>query len=102
MYILLVLHPFGAHLKDWEQRVPVDCGTAWPMEAIELAVWRGAHPTARTPKAIKLVHEDVEYQVNARFLEIMMWDEIKHCLPATFKVAQWLSFPNQIKEAEEY
>jgi hypothetical protein len=63
MFLMSVLHPFAAHLKDWEKGVPVDCGSPWTMEAIDLAVAQGSHPTARTRDAIELVHEDVEYQV---------------------------------------
>jgi hypothetical protein len=92
VYLLLVLHPFVAHLKDWEQGVPVDCGAPWSMEAIEIAVARGAHPAARTPNAIELVHKDVEYQVKAVFLEVMLWDDIKHNLPPNFKVSPAKSF----------
>jgi hypothetical protein len=87
MYLLSVLHPFAAHLEDWEQGVPVDCGPAWSEEAIEIAVQRGAHPTARTPEAIELVHEDIEYQVKAGFSEVLLWDDIKHGLHANFKIS---------------
>jgi hypothetical protein len=82
-----VLHPFAAYLKDWEQGVPVDCGSPWTCEAIELAVARGAHPTARTPDAIALVHEDVEYQVQAGFSQVVLWDTIKHNLHRNFKIS---------------
>jgi hypothetical protein len=87
MYLLSVLHPFAAHLKDWEQGVPVDCGKPWTTEAIHIAVDRGAHPTARTPDAIQLVHEDVEYQIQAGFSEVVLWDKIKHDLHPNFKIS---------------
>jgi hypothetical protein len=87
MYLLLVLHPFEAHLKDWEQGVPVDCGPPWSNKAIQLAVERGAHPTARTPDAISLVHENTEYQVQAGFLEIVLWEYIRHTLHTNFKIS---------------
>lgn len=87
MYLLSVLHPFAAHLKDWERGVPVECGEPWSQEAIDLAVERGAHPTARTPDAIELVHEDVKYQVEAGFSEIVLWDDIRHRLHKNFKVS---------------
>jgi hypothetical protein len=87
MYLLSVLHPFAAHLKDWEKGVPVDCGAPWSMEAITTSVERGAHPTARTPEGMQLVHEDVEYQVLAGFSEVVLWDDIKHHLPTHFKIS---------------
>jgi hypothetical protein len=85
MFLLSMIHPFAGHLKDWEKGVPVDCGPAWSREAINIAVTRGAHPTARDPEAIKLVHEDLTYQVTAGFTEIVFWDKIKDDLPATFR-----------------
>jgi hypothetical protein len=96
MYLLSVPHPFAAHLEDWEQGVPVDCGSAWSDDAISIAVQRGAHPTVRTPDAIELVHEDIEYQVKAGFSEVLLWDDIKHCLHANFKIShRWWWCLNQ-------
>jgi hypothetical protein len=86
MWLVSLLHPFAAHLKDWEQGVLVDCGEPWSEEAIHLAVERGPHPTTRTADAIELVHEDIDYQVKAGFSEIVWWDEIKHNLPTNFKI----------------
>jgi hypothetical protein len=87
MFLMSVLHPFAAHLKDWEKGVPVDCGSPWTMEAIDLAVARGAHPTARTRDAIELVHKDVEYQVQAGFSQIVLWDDIRNDLHPHFKIS---------------
>jgi hypothetical protein len=87
MFLLSVLHPLAAHLKDWEQGVPVDCGPPWTQEAIQLAVERGAHPTARTPEAIALVHEDVDYQVKAGFSAVVLWEDLKRNLHRNFKVS---------------
>jgi hypothetical protein len=52
-----------------------------------MAVARGPYPTAIAPDAIALVHEDIDYQVNAGFTEVVYWDEIKDDLPAHFKVS---------------
>jgi hypothetical protein len=87
MFLMSVLHPFAVHLKDWEKGVPVDCGAPWTNEAITLAVARGAHPTARTRDAIELVHEDVEYQVQAGFSQVVLWDDIRHDLHPNFKIS---------------
>jgi hypothetical protein len=67
MYLVSVLHPFAAHLKHWEQGSPVDCGATWSLEAIQIAVAQGAHPTAQTKDAMELVHKDVENQVKVGF-----------------------------------
>jgi hypothetical protein len=85
--LAVMSHPFGAELARWEKGVAVDCGKEWTREAIDLAVKRGPHPTARSDDAVNLVHEDLKYQVDAGFTEIMYWDDIKDRLPANFKVS---------------
>lgn len=86
-------HPFGATLKDWEQGVPVNCGPDWAREAIEEAVQRGPHISATTPEARALVLEDVMYQVEAGFSEIVLWDDIKDDLPSNLKVSPLAVIP---------
>ena len=48
----------------------VDCGAPWLEEALEVAVECGPHKGALSEEAIQLVHDDVEYQVKALFVEI--------------------------------
>jgi hypothetical protein len=85
--LAVMSHPFGKELASWEKGVAVDCGPEWSREAIDIAVERGPHPTAREADAIALVHEDIDYQVQAGFTEVVYWDEIKDSLPAHFKVS---------------
>jgi hypothetical protein len=85
---LVVLgHPFGKTLEQWRTGVPVDCGAAWSLEAINAAVARGPHITALLDEAIAVVHEDIAYQVKAGFSEVLFWDELKHSLPPQFKIS---------------
>lgn len=88
-------HPFGATLKEWEQGVPVHCGPDWAREAIEEAVLRGPHVSAMTPEARALVLEDVLYQVEAGFSEIVLWDDIKDDLPSQLKVSPLAVIPQK-------
>jgi hypothetical protein len=85
--LAIMSHPFGTQLASWATGVAVDCGAEWAREAVDLAVERGPHPTARAAEAVKLVHEDIAYQVKAGFTEVVFWDEIKDDLPAHFKVS---------------
>jgi hypothetical protein len=85
--LAVMSHPFGKELANWDTGVPVDCGAEWSREAIDLAIERGSHPTARAADAVALVHEDVAYQVKAGFTEVVYWDEIKDNLPKNFKVS---------------
>jgi len=85
--LAVMSHPFGTELASWTTGVAVDCGKEWSREAIDMAVARGPHPTARAPEAVALVHEDIDYQVKAGFTEIVYWDEIRDNLPTHFKVS---------------
>ncbi len=85
--LAVLSHPFGSELASWDKGVAVDCGAEWSREAIDLAIERGPHPTAKEADAIALVHEDIEYQVKAGFTEVVCWDEIKDNLPDHFKVS---------------
>jgi hypothetical protein len=86
-------HPFGATLKEWEGGVPVNCGPDWNREAILEAVQRGPHISATTPEARALVLEDVMYQVEAGFSEIVLWEDIKADLPSNLKVSPLAVIP---------
>ena len=74
--LAVLAHPFGKDLQEWEKGVPVDCGPSWARESIALALARVAHPTARTKEAMALVHEDVAYQVDAVFTQVVLWKDI--------------------------
>jgi hypothetical protein len=78
-------HPFGATLKEWSYGVQVNCGNDWTREAIDLAIQHGPHPTACLPEALEVFAEDIAYQVEAGFTELVFWDDIKDDLPANFK-----------------
>jgi hypothetical protein len=43
-------HTFIETLKDWESRVPVDCGEPWAWPIIEAAVEKGSHKSATMDK----------------------------------------------------
>jgi hypothetical protein len=68
MPLIMLGHPFGETLEEWQCGVPVDCG-------------------ARAADAVALVHEDMAYQVNASFSKIVLWDDIKDDLPSSFKIS---------------
>ena len=66
-------HPFAATLMDWSSGVPVDCGVQWAWETIEAAVEKGAHKSATSAESIQLIAEDVAYQVQAGYAEVILW-----------------------------
>ncbi len=84
---LAEVQPFTPTLRKWQQGIPVDCGLDWDRSVIEAAIECGPHPMARTPESIALFTEDIEYQIKAGFCRVFPWEELKHCLPANFKIS---------------
>eukprot|EP00978_Attheya_sp_CCMP212_P010169 scaffold24432_cov29-Attheya_sp.AAC.1 len=75
--------PIRKDPKELGKGVPVDCGPDWSPKTCRLAIEKGPHRSALAVEAMELVHEDVQYQVDAGFSRIVMWDDIKHNTPAT-------------------
>jgi hypothetical protein len=81
------VHPFAPVLHTWREGIEVDCGPDWSWDTIETAIERGPHPTACTPDAVALFKEDIEYQVNAGFCKVMLWDDVKRLRPHNLKIS---------------
>ena len=81
------IHPFTPVMQEWRDGLAVDCGPDWSWEVIEAAIARGPHPTARTPDAIALFKEDIEYQVNAGFSKVMLWEDVRRLRPSNLKIS---------------
>jgi hypothetical protein len=87
------VHPVIPTLKEWRHGIAVDCGPDWSWDVIEAAVTRGPHPTARTPEAVALFEEDIEYQWKAGFCKVIPWKEIKRLCPPNLKISPVAAVP---------
>jgi hypothetical protein len=65
----------------------VDCGPAWSWSTIEAAVARGPHRSATENENITLVHEDIQYQVDAGFCKVLPWKEVQRLRPKNLKIS---------------
>lgn len=74
-------------LCKWEEGVSVDCGGNWTMEQIEAAIQQGPHKLALDLEAITLIEEDVAYQVQAGYAQVMEWETLQQQLPLQLKVS---------------
>jgi hypothetical protein len=91
--IAVLSHPFGPELKEWEKGVEVDCGVDWSREMVEVALQRGAHPSAQTPDAIQLFKEDIAYQVNGGFCDVVLASELMKNPPINLKISPVAAVP---------
>ena len=88
-------HPFTETLRKWEDGVPVDCGIDWTQEQIEATIQQGPHTSALTPESIALIEEDVVYQVQAGYAEIVEWEWLKRNQPSNLKVSPLAVVPQK-------
>jgi hypothetical protein len=71
-------HPFFDTLHEWGNKgIPVDCGPDWEWEVINQAVLHGPHQSALDLTNITLVHQDIQYQVDAGFLRVVLWSDLE-------------------------
>jgi hypothetical protein len=89
-------HPFFPTLHQWAtDGVPVDCGPDWEWDVIEQAVARGPHPSALEDDNIALVHDDLQYQVDAGFSRIMLWSDLEKLRPSNLKISPMAVVPQK-------
>ena len=83
--IVVCTHPFGSTLKDWQAGVTVDCGPDWSPATIQQAINQGPNPSALTPESLELFQEDIAYQVQAGFSEVVLLEQLMKDPPANLK-----------------
>jgi hypothetical protein len=89
-------HPFFPTLNEWATKgVPVDCGPNWEWEIVEQAVARGPHRSSMEKENIALVHEDIQYQVDAGFSRIVLWSELQKIRPPKLKISPMAVVPQK-------
>jgi hypothetical protein len=96
---LAALHPFYPTLSHWGSRgVPIDCGPDWEWNFIEAAAaaW-GPHRSALELGKVELVHEDIQYQVDAGFSWIVMWEDIQRIRPSKLKISPMAVVPQKVR-----
>jgi hypothetical protein len=91
-------HSFFPMVCQWGSKgVPVDCSPdwEWDMGAVLAAVARGPHHNTMEPDNIKLVYRDVQYQVDAGFSKIVLWEDLKRLQPCTLKISPLAVVPQK-------
>jgi hypothetical protein len=75
-------HPFVATLEQWASGVSALCGEPWSEAAIRAAIERGPHTrSAQTPETRDLIDDEIQYQIQAGFSEMVLWCTIQHAYP---------------------
>jgi hypothetical protein len=86
-------HPFVASLEHWASGVSALCGEPWSEAAICAAIKHGPHTSALTPEARDLINEEMKYQIQAEFSEMVLRRAIQHAYPTNLKVSPLAVIP---------
>ncbi len=86
-------HPFVATLEHWASGASALCGEPWSEAAICAAIERGPHTSALTPEARDLIDDEMKYQIQAGFSEMVLWRTIQHAYPTNLKVSPLAVIP---------
>jgi hypothetical protein len=81
--------------------VPTNCGPDWPTKAIEIARTTGPHVSALTPENVDLVWEEVDYQVEAGFVRLVLEQELfAQGRPANLKISRLAVVPQRNRRGQ--
>ena len=64
----------------------MDCGPDWSLPIIQQAIAQGPNPPALTPESLELFQEDIAYQVQAGFSEVIRFEDLMNS-PANLKMS---------------
>ena len=76
----------------------MNCGPDWDWNIIEQAVDRGPHQSALDTEHVTTVKEEIIYQVEAGFLHIIPWEEVKILNPKKLKVSPMVVIPQKDRQ----
>ena len=71
----------------------MDCGPDWSLPIIQQAIAQGPNPPALTPESLELFQEDIAYQVQAGFSEVVLLEDLMKDPPANLKISPVAVFP---------
>lgn len=70
--VCMYFYPFAERLQEWEVLVQVDCGLPWAWAtAVEAVVEKGAQKLATSKESTALVVENIAYQVEASYAQVI-------------------------------
>ena len=89
-------HPAANLLHEYSTiGCPVDTGKDWTHEQIVAALKRGSHVSARTPDALKCLHQEINEKLKGNYLLKVKWGSIKNSYPKHFKLSPLAMIPHK-------
>jgi hypothetical protein len=92
-------HPAGALLQQYATTgCPATVSDPFTLNALEAAIHRGAHPSARSPAAIAALHKEVQEKVDQGFARLIPWDTLKQNLPTNIRISPIAAIPHKTRD----
>jgi len=89
-------HPFAPALTQLAtEGCPSGLTDSFPLHALEAAIERGAHPSARTPEAAKALLEETNDKIAQGFARLIPWEELRQCLPEAIRISPIAAIPHK-------
>ena len=76
---------------------PVQCGTDWSLEHIELMLTHGPHRLALAKKAVIKIRQETKNKVAHNYARVVKWGGIKENQPNKLKISPVAMIPHKSK-----
>ena len=77
---------------------PATVTDPFPLEALEAAIKRGAHPSARAPKAAAALLKETQEKVGQGYARLIPWEELKQNLPKNIRISPIAAIPHKSRD----
>jgi len=96
---LALHHPAASTLLRYATRgCPVLSGKPWTREAMQAAIDRGPHISARSPEAIDQLHLEVQEKVRCGQARLVNWEDIRENPPEQLKISPISMAPHKSRK----
>ena len=92
-------HPAAPLLEQYATTgCPATVSNPFTLEALEAAIRRGAHPSARSPAATAALHQEVQEKVAQGYARLIPWDTLKKQLPPNIRISPIAAIPHKTRD----
>ena len=89
-------HPAAPLLQKYaESGCPANVHDPFPLKALEAAIKRGAHPSARTPEAANALRQETEEKVAQGYARLIPWEKLRKNLPKNIRISPIAAIPHK-------
>ena len=92
-------HPAAPLLQHYANHgCPANVSDPFPLPALEAAIKRGAHPSARTPATADALRKEVHEKVAQGYARLIPWEDLKKDLPKSIRISPIAAIPHKSRD----